>query len=67
MKGFTLALAAISLVLLFAACGQSGPLYLPGNPSKIQNVPDTPADAEKEDTDKEDTEQQQENSDASLG
>lgn len=30
-------LAAILLTLgLLAACGQSGPLYLPGNPSEVQ-------------------------------
>lgn len=25
--------------LAFAACGQSGPLYLPGDPSDIQEAP----------------------------
>ncbi len=63
MKHFILALAAISFVLLFAGCGQSGPLYLPGNPSKIQNVPSTPADAEDEDTE----EKKEDDSDASVG
>lgn len=33
---------AIIAVLLFgfaiAGCGQSGPLYLPGNPSEVQSV-----------------------------
>ena len=67
MKRLTLALAAVSLALLSAACGQSGPLYLPGNPSQIQNVPNTPADADKEDADEEDGEQQQEDSDAPQG
>ena len=28
--------ALILSCLLLAACGQSGPLYLPGNPSRIQ-------------------------------
>lgn len=50
MKRFILALTAISSGLLFTACGQSGPLYLPGNPSKIQNVPNTPADTQEEDS-----------------
>ena len=53
VKRLILALTAISFGLLFTACGQSGPLYLPGNPSKIQNVPNTPADTEEEDGEKE--------------
>ena len=32
-------LAALLLVFLLGACGQSGPLYIPGNPSKIQQPP----------------------------
>jgi len=49
MKRLIIALVAVSLVSLFTACGQSGPLYLPGNPSTIQDVPNTPdeEDAEK--------------------
>lgn len=61
MKRFILALTASSLGLLFTACGQSGPLYLPGNPSTIQNVPDTPADTEEENN------EQQEPDDAREG
>jgi len=48
MKRIVVALAAISFVVLFAGCGQSGPLYLPGDPSKIQNPPPAPADAEEQ-------------------
>ena len=29
-------LALLLACLVLAACGQSGPLYLPGNPSRIQ-------------------------------
>ena len=29
-------LALLIVCLALAACGQSGPLYLPGNPSRIQ-------------------------------
>jgi len=61
MKRFMLALTAISLGLLFTACGQSGPLYLPGNPSQIQNVPNTPADTQEEDS------EEQERDDDSKG
>ena len=32
-------LAALLLVFLIGACGQSGPLYIPGNPSKIEQPP----------------------------
>jgi len=67
MKRLTLTLAAISLASLCTACGQSGPLYLPGNPSQIQNVPNTPADADEEGADEQGSEKQQENSDAPKG
>lgn len=30
-----------TLLLLVAGCGQSGPLYLPGNPSEVQEAPTT--------------------------
>jgi predicted small lipoprotein YifL len=39
MKRLILALAAFSFVFLASGCGQSGPLYIPGNPSKISNPP----------------------------
>ena len=32
-------LAALLLVFLLGACGQSGPLYIPGDPSRIQQPP----------------------------
>lgn len=57
MQRFILALAAISLVLLFSACGQSGPLYLPGNPSKLETIPPAPTESdEEEDDDEQDNE-----------
>ena len=46
MKRLIFALAAISFVLPFAGCGQSGPLYLPGNPSKLETLPPKPTDEE---------------------
>jgi len=39
MKRMILALAALSFIFLGSGCGQSGPLYIPGNPSKISNPP----------------------------
>jgi predicted small lipoprotein YifL len=32
-------LAALLFVFLLGACGQSGPVYIPGNPSKIEQPP----------------------------
>ncbi len=48
MKRLIFALAAISFVLPFAGCGQSGPLYLPGNPSKLETLPPKPTNEEEE-------------------
>lgn len=46
MKRLTLAFAF--LIFLAAGCGQSGPLYIPGNPSKVSMPPPPPeAAAEK--------------------
>lgn len=56
MKRFIFSLTAISLVLLFSACGQSGPLYLPGNPSKLERIPPAPTNGEDEDEKEQDDE-----------
>lgn len=32
-------LSAALLLLQFAGCGQNGPLYLPGNPTEVQEAP----------------------------
>ena len=54
MTRHTLTLAAVLLVLFVAGCGQSGPLYLPGNPSQIRTNPPEPQESEeKEDQDAE--------------
>ena len=39
MKRLFAALAAFSFLFIAVGCGQSGPLYIPGNPSKIQQPP----------------------------
>lgn len=55
-------LAVILLSLMFtAACGQKGPLFLPGNPSEIQSdVPrQEPAEEDEEDTEEQTADQQQ--------
>jgi len=53
MKRLFLALAAFSLALVATGCGQSGPLYIPGNPSTIQNPP--PAEEQAEEEEEEDS------------
>lgn len=32
-------IAALLLIFLLGACGQSGPLYIPGDPSRIEQPP----------------------------
>ncbi len=54
MTRHTLTLAALLLILFVAGCGQSGPLFLPGNPSQIRTNPPQPAESgEEEDRDRE--------------
>ena len=36
--------AALLCTLVLSACGQSGPLYVPGNPSRIPAPPEQPQD-----------------------
>ncbi|MGI9235380.1 MAG: LPS translocon maturation chaperone LptM [Woeseiaceae bacterium] len=54
MKRLILAVVAIWCASLFAGCGQSGPLYLPGDPSKLETV--VPAPPEDEEDEKEEDE-----------
>lgn len=46
MSRHTLKLAALLLILFVAGCGQSGPLFLPGNPSQIRTNPPEPQESE---------------------
>ncbi len=41
----------VAALLLVSACGQSGPLYLPGNPSRVQEPPPPPPAQEPADED----------------
>jgi predicted small lipoprotein YifL len=54
MSHSRIASATLLLILSLAGCGQSGPLYLPGDPSEVQQlprqVPELPA-AEEDDED----------------
>jgi predicted small lipoprotein YifL len=43
----TLLLAVIAVMFLLSGCGQSGPLYVPGNPSTMA-VPPSNSSAEEE-------------------
>ena len=47
MKAIILTLATLFLLGILAGCGQSGPLYVPGDPSSI-NVPQQPPESEEE-------------------
>lgn len=52
MKRLILALAAFTFVFLASGCGQSGPLYIPDNPSKI-SVPPPDSESETEEDEEE--------------
>ncbi len=49
-----IALAALLLILSLVGCGQSGPLYLPGDPSEVQNLPTQVPELPEDDDDDED-------------
>lgn len=53
MKRLTFLMAAFAFILLFSGCGQSGPLYVPGNPTKMAVPPSQQPDGEKEQEDEE--------------
>ncbi len=46
-----LGLSSLLILVLLAGCGQSGPLYLPGNPSKVTTIPPENADEEQTEDD----------------
>ncbi len=39
MKSFICTLTILLLIGVLAGCGQSGPLYVPGDPSSIKTTP----------------------------
>ena len=58
MKSVILTLATLFLLGVLAGCGQSGPLYVPGDPSSI-NVPrEVPETEEESDENGEDDDSQ---------
>jgi predicted small lipoprotein YifL len=46
------------LMLLLAGCGQSGPLYVPGDPSTVHPPPQQPDNGDQNDEDTEDDDSQ---------
>jgi len=52
MKRFPIILAAF--LFLTAGCGQSGPLYIPGNPSTVSVPPPAAESTTEEETEKND-------------
>jgi predicted small lipoprotein YifL len=42
MKSIICTLVTLLLVMVLSGCGQSGPLYVPGDPSSIQAPAETP-------------------------
>ncbi|MDH3350194.1 MAG: lipoprotein [Gammaproteobacteria bacterium] len=49
MKSIICTLVALLLVVGLSGCGQSGPLFVPGDPSSIEVQPKTQASDEEQD------------------
>jgi len=49
MKSIICTFATMLLAVALAGCGQSGPLYVPGDPSSIQTPPEAASDEEEND------------------
>jgi predicted small lipoprotein YifL len=48
MKRLTFSIAVLAFMFLFSGCGQSGPLYIPGNPSQMAIPPSQETAGEEE-------------------
>jgi len=56
MKHLMFLLVTAGSMFLFSACGQSGPLYIPDNPSQMAVPPSrAPANAEEQEGDEQDS------------
>jgi predicted small lipoprotein YifL len=51
MKSIFCLFATVLLLGVLAGCGQSGPLFVPGDPSPIKTQPETPESDEDKDQD----------------
>jgi len=56
MKHLTFLIATFALLFLISGCGQSGPLYVPGNPSTMAVPPSQDAASEDESEEEQDVE-----------
>ena len=57
MKSIICTLATLLFLIGTAGCGQSGPLYVPGDPSSIQTTPEAASDEEETDNGEDDDSQ----------
>ena len=57
MKSIICTLATMLLMAVLAGCGQSGPLYIPGDPSSIQTTPQTVSDEDENENGEDDDSQ----------
>ena len=48
MKRLTFLIAALAFMFVISGCGQSGPLYVPGNPSQMAVPPSQESASEEE-------------------
>ncbi len=54
MKRLTFLMTVIAMMLLFSGCGQSGPLYIPGNPSQMAVPPSQESTSEEQEEEQDD-------------
>lgn len=54
--------ASLLLIFSLVGCGQSGPLYLPGDPSEVQNLPSQLPQIPEEEPEEDDEEDTEDNS-----
>jgi predicted small lipoprotein YifL len=54
MKRLTFLFPALALMFLFSGCGQSGPLYIQGNPSTMAAPPAQPTTSDDESEEEQD-------------
>ena len=57
MKSIVCFLAIVLLAVGLAGCGQSGPLYVPGDPSSIKTMPEAVSDEDENDNGEDDDSQ----------
>ncbi len=52
MTNLSKTLTAMAMLLFLSACGQSGPLYIPGNPSEVREPPAETSNSDEEEEDR---------------